>query len=159
MGTDRRRELRRGLARTRRYLLAHHPPAEFDRCHALAVGDRRVHVCARCSGVYPGIAVGATLALAGMLPALWPWLVAVGPAPALVDWAATTLGERVGTNGVRTVTGALLGLAYGVAAVQFLTDPRAWLVGIAVVYGILAVLGLWVADTEPASTDPGPVSE
>ena len=51
-------EFREGVAETRRYLLSHHEPEEFDRCYAPSVRGRRVHLCARCCGVYPGIAAG-----------------------------------------------------------------------------------------------------
>jgi len=146
MSTDRRRELRRGLARTRRYLLAHHRPCEYDRCHALRVDGQTVRLCARCSGVYPGIAVGLALVATGTAGALWPWLVALGPAPALVDWAATTLGSRRGHNAIRTATGALLGTGYGVAVLWFLADLGPWLLGVAAVDGVLAAAGLWVAE-------------
>lgn len=147
MSTDRRRELRRGLARTRRYLLAHHRPAGYDRCHALRVGDRTVRLCARCSGVYPGIAVGLALVATGTASGLWPWLVALGPAPALFDWGVTTLGSRHGHNAVRTVTGILLGAGYGVGVAWFLADAGAhpWLLGVAAVYGALAAAGLWLS--------------
>lgn len=147
MSTDRRRELRRGLARTRRYLLAHHRPAEYDRCHALRVRGRTVRLCARCSGVYPGIAVGLVLVATGAASGLWPWLVALGPAPALFDWGVTTLGSRRGHNVVRTATGALLGAGYGVGIAWFLAEAgvRPWLLGIAAVYGALAAAGLWLS--------------
>ena len=69
------------------------------------------------------------------------------PAPALVDWAATA-GERgSGTNLVRTATGGLLGVAYGVALPWFLTGTY-WLVGVAVGYGGLTALGLWLRRRE-----------
>jgi len=138
--------LRRGLARTRRYLLAHHPPDERDRCHAVGVGDRPVYLCARCSGVYPGIAAGVALFATKTAPALWPWLVLL-PAPALVDWAATATGDRRGHNAVRTGTGTLLGLAYGLALPWFLADFRPWLLGVAAGYGGLAAAGLWITRT------------
>lgn len=159
MATDRRRELRRGLSRTRQYLLAHHGPDEYDRCHALPVGGRTLRLCARCSGVYPGIAAGLALVATGTAPVLWPWLVAVGPAPALLDWAVTTLGSRRGHNAVRTATGALLGVGYGVAVASFLTDPRPWLVAVAAVYGGLAAAGLWLATDGGRSLTGGRVDD
>ncbi|MFB6139381.1 MAG: DUF2085 domain-containing protein [Halosimplex sp.] len=131
-------ELRAGLSRTGRYLLSHHEPHEYDRCHRLAVGGRTVRLCARCSGVYPGILAGAALALTDTAPAAWPWLVGCGPAPALVDWAATTLTPRRGTNAVRTASGALLGLGYGVAVPWFLTARPPWLLAVAAGYGGIA---------------------
>ncbi|QLH79891.1 DUF2085 domain-containing protein [Halosimplex rubrum] len=132
------RELRTGLARTGRYLLSHHEPHEYDRCHRLAVGGRTVRLCARCSGVYPGILAGVALVLTDTAPAAWPWLVACGPAPALVDWAATTFTLRRGSNAIRTASGALLGLGYGVAVPWFLTARPLWLLAVAAGYGGVA---------------------
>ena len=142
MSTDRAREVRAGLARTRRYLLAHHEPGEWDRCHTIRLPGTPVRLCARCSGVYPGIAGGVALALSGTATGLWPWLVALGPLPALVDWAATTLGGREGSNAVRTLTGVTLGAAYGVAVPWLLTAWPLWLVAVAAGYGALAAAGL-----------------
>ncbi|MFB6170565.1 MAG: DUF2085 domain-containing protein [Haloarculaceae archaeon] len=139
---DRRREFLRGLAATAPYLLSHHTADERERCHTLAVGDRRLHLCARCSGVYPGIAVGVALTVVG-----WPgwvapgWLVALLPAPALADWALSALGGRSGDNAVRTLTGAGLGLAYG-TGLGLLVGGAWWVLGVGVGYGLLALAGL-----------------
>ncbi|WP_436925887.1 DUF2085 domain-containing protein [Halosimplex amylolyticum] len=151
----RRAELRAGLARTRRYLLSHHEPGEYYRCHSLSLGGRTVHVCARCSGVYPGILAGVALVLTGTGPAAWPWLVAAGPAPALVDWAVTTFTRRRGSNALRTASGALLGLGYGVAVPWFLTDRPLWLLGVAAVYGGVAAALLVRSRGRADSSDSG----
>jgi len=81
---------------------------------------------------------GAALVLTKTAPLTWPWLVACGPAPALVDWAVTTFTERRGSNAVRTATGVLLGAGYGVAVPWFLAEQSLWLLGIAVGYGGVA---------------------
>ncbi|WP_276273148.1 DUF2085 domain-containing protein [Haloarcula litorea] len=149
MPTDRtelRRELRRGLAATAPYLLSHHTPAEYHRCHRLSVAGRTVRLCARCSGVYPGIALGVTAFLLGVGRGAWFPLVAVGPLPALVDWTATTFTDRRGHNAVRTATGLLLGAAYGVAVPWFLTTLAPALLAVAVWYGALAAAGLWLSE-------------
>ena len=137
------REFRRGLASTRPYLLAHHEPEEFDRCHALTVRDRTVRLCARCSGVYPGILAGLALVATGTGKPLWPLLVAVGPAPALADWAATQ-GDRNGSNAVRTATGLALGAAYAVGLAWLLTGGPLWLLAVAGGYGAAAATALAV---------------
>lgn len=141
MGID-RAELRSGLAETRQYILSHHPPSQYDRCYAPVVGSGTVHICARCAGIYPGIAAGllafalAPAATKGML------LVAVLPIPALVDWVVTTLLERRGYNVVRTVTGAALGYGYGLGLGHLFVggDIRVVLVGAA--YALLAGVAL-----------------
>lgn len=143
---DRAREFRRGLAATAPYLLSHHEPDERERCHTVAVGDRRLHLCARCTGIYPGIALGIALTVGGLWPA-WvslPWLVALLPAPALADWARSALRNRPGTNAVRTLTGAGLGLAYGTGLASIFAGRHLpWVVGVGVGYGVLAAVGLW----------------
>jgi uncharacterized membrane protein len=87
--------------------------------------DRPVRLCARCSGVYPGIAVGALGAATGLLP-VSVLLVAVLPVFALVDWLATTAGPWDGSNAVRTATGLLLGGGYGVGLVGLLAPATRW---------------------------------
>lgn len=111
----------RGLRDTRRYLLSHHDPSGWDRCHVVSPPglNRPVRLCARCSGVYPGIAVGALGAAAGILP-VSVLLVAALPAFALVDWLVTTVGPWDGSNAARTATGLLLGVGYGVGLVGLL---------------------------------------
>ncbi|MFB6138661.1 MAG: DUF2085 domain-containing protein [Halobacteriaceae archaeon] len=163
MPTDRTdRDLRAGLAEgwraTRPYLLSHHVPADHDRCYALAVGDRRVRLCARCAGIYPGIvagivafALGAPHTLAALGAPAAPdavalALVAVLPAPALLDWTATAFTDRAGLNPVRTATGALLGAGYGLGLGRLFVagDVRVLAVGLA--YGLLAVALLAARD-------------
>jgi uncharacterized membrane protein len=116
-------ELRAGMRETRRYLLSHHESDEWNRCYTARVpfDGRPVRLCARCSGIYPGIAVGLLASLHGIVP-VTPLLVAVLPAFALADWTVTTLTDRNGSNQTRTVTGALLGVGYGIGLVG-LTDP------------------------------------
>lgn len=124
-------ELRRGLAASRGYLLSHHLPGERYRCYAPALFGRRVHLCARCLGIYPGIVAG--LAAFGLAPDEFVSvvLVAVLPIPALVDWTVTAFSDRRGSNVVRTATGGLLGYAYGVGlpTLVLATEPSVLLIG------------------------------
>ncbi|MFC6974868.1 DUF2085 domain-containing protein [Halomicroarcula sp. GCM10025709] len=141
-GSRRLAELRRGLAATAPYLLSHHRTDERHRCHRIRVSGREVAVCARCAGVYPGIVAGVVLFVLGAWSGLWAPLVVFGPAPALADWAVTTVTDRRGHNAVRTATGALLGVAYGVALPWVLTTATIWPVAVAVGYGTAAAVGL-----------------
>lgn len=109
-----RGEVRTALAATRPYVLSHHEPAEWDRCYAPTVGGRRVRLCARCLGIYPGIAAGLLASLVGSSLPTGIAVVAFLPLPALVDWAVTAFTPRRGWNPVRTATGLALGYAYGV---------------------------------------------
>lgn len=131
-------ELRGGLRETRRYLLAHHEPSEWYRCYAPTVFGRRLHVCARCAGIYPGIAAGLLAYTVGPAWLVDIALVALLPLPALVDWALTSFTERRGYNPVRTVTGGLLGYGYGLGLILFFLggDMRVPVVGVA--YAVLA---------------------
>lgn len=57
MGLD-RVELETGLTRTRRYLLSHHEPEDYHKCWRLQAFGHHHHLCARCTGIYPGILAG-----------------------------------------------------------------------------------------------------
>jgi uncharacterized membrane protein len=128
-----------GLTGTREYLLSHHEPADYDRCYAVPFRGRRVRLCARCSGIYPGIAAGVAAAyVAGLGGSLLLLVAAISPAFTLVDWARTAFTRATGSNPMRTATGALLGFGYGAAVVGFLTSFDLRLLGVAAVYGGLA---------------------
>ena len=139
-----RAELSAALAATRRYLLSHHEPGASHRCHAPVVFGRRVRLCARCSGIYPGIVVGLAAFLLGPARLSGLAVVAALPLPALVDWTATAFTPRRGSNWVRTATGAALGYGYGAGLGRlFLAgDRRVLAVGVA--YGAAAAVLLGV---------------
>ena len=133
-----RSELRRGLAETSEYLLSHHVPAEYYRCYAPTIFGRRVHVCARCSGIYPGIALGVAAALLGPPLPTGLLLVAVLPLPALVEWALTAMTDRRGYNAVRTITGAMLGYGYGLGLARLLSQGDRRVIAVGVAYALAA---------------------
>lgn len=136
-----RAEFVAGLAASREYLLSHHLPGERYRCYSPRIFGHDVHLCARCSGIYPGIVGGVVAALlAPLAPATSLWVVATFPVAALVDWAATTFTDRRGTNHVRTATGAMLGYAYGIGLVELFLRGELAVFAIGVGYGIIAVL-------------------
>ena len=137
-------ELRRGLARARPFLLSHHRPARRYRCYRLRPFGYRIDLCARCSGVYPGILLGILGYLSAFRVAASLTLVVVLPLPALLDWLLTSLGDYRGSNVVRTITGALLGYGYGLGlAYLFLADDRRVL-AVGIVYAVLAGAGVLV---------------
>lgn len=137
-----REEFRKGLARTWPYLLSHHLPSERHRCYSPELFGRRIHVCARCLGIYPGILVALVAVLFTIGPAHSSTtamvVVLAFPLPALVDWTATTFTRRRGYNTVRTATGFLLGYGYGIGLTRlfFAFDLRVIAAGIA--YGATA---------------------
>jgi len=131
------RELRRGLAATWPFLLSHHEPSEYDRCYEPTIRGRTVRLCARCLGIYPGIAAGVVAYVVAPPPATSLALVAVLPSPALLDWSASALFDGDGSNPRRTATGALLGYAYGLGLMH-LFDGRFVVLLVGLGYGLAA---------------------
>ena len=138
-GTIDASELKKGLAETRQYLLSHHPPSEYDRCYSPQVFGRRLRLCARCSGIYPGIAAGVWVGLATGASASLLVLFLL-PLPALLDWALTAFTDRNGRNAVRTATGALLGLGYALGLYRLLALGEISVVAVGLAYALLAGL-------------------
>lgn len=132
-----RNELRAGLARTWPYLLSHHRPSDRYRCYAPELLGRRVHLCARCAGIYPGIALALVTAVyTGGVGQ--PSIVLLAPLPALLDWTVTTFTDRRGMNGIRSVTGLLLGYGYGIGLYQLVVLGDLWIVLVGVGYASVA---------------------
>ncbi|SEH36668.1 Predicted membrane protein [Halopenitus malekzadehii] len=147
------RELRAGLAETRRYLLSHHKPAEYDRCHRISIGSLTLRLCARCSGIYPGIMAGIALGIGGWLQGpIGLLVIAVFPIAALVDWALTAGDPGAGSNRIRTVTGLLLGIAYGLGMHRLLLDGDLRILAIGVGYAAVVLLMLRIHPGSPVGT-------
>ncbi|QGN07672.1 DUF2085 domain-containing protein [Halorhabdus sp. CBA1104] len=137
-------ELRRGLARARPYLLAHHRPERRYRCYRVSLFGSRIALCARCSGLYPGVAVGLIAFFLAGPPFVGLVLIALLPAPALCDWVVTSVRDRRGSNVIRTATGALLGYAYGLGLATLFLDGDLRVLGIGVGYAAIAAVLLGV---------------
>lgn len=133
-----RTELAKGWAETRRYLLSHHEPAAWDRCYAPPIRGRRVRLCARCLGIYPGILLGVIAAMLFRMPVSHYVLVGLLPLPALVDWTITTVTDRAGHNVVRTLTGLLLGVGYAVGLVNVIGNGDLGVIAIGGFYAVTA---------------------
>jgi uncharacterized membrane protein len=108
-------------------------------------------VCARCSGQVIGVLAFVAVYLlhaARGVPLFAPAFqiaCALAPLPAAADWLTQSLGRRESTNGVRLISGALLGLAVADALAllllgQWLYFGAAVLVFGFYVVGLLAVL-------------------
>lgn len=131
-------DLRRALAETWPYLLSHHVPRRRYRCHRLEVRGHRVDLCARCTGVYPGILLGLLGEGFVSQPLTELVLIVALPLPALLEWRVTSLGSSRGSNAIRTLTGGLLGFGYGLGLARlFLTGDLSVLV-VGLVYASLA---------------------
>lgn len=137
-----RDELRVALAESRQYLLSHHEPSEYHRCHTLQIRGRPVQFCARCSGIYPGIAVGLGLFATGLLASIQLVVVALFPLPALIDWSLTSFRPAKGSNAIRTVTGGLLGIGYGLGLGHLLVDREPLVLALGLGYALLAAVAL-----------------
>ena len=136
-------EVRTGLARTRPFLLSHHVPAEYHRCYAPEIRGRRIRLCARCTGIYPGIVAGLWAFFgAPVLPRPW-WFVAVLPLPALLDWSLTAFTPREGSNPGRTGTGLLLGYGYGLGLGHLFVSGNVLVLLVGFCYGFVAAALLW----------------
>ncbi|WP_280535373.1 DUF2085 domain-containing protein [Halopenitus sp. POP-27] len=147
------RELRAGIAETRRYLLSHHEPAEYDRCHRVSIGSRTIRLCARCSGIYPGIAAGVGLGIGGWLQGpIGLLVIAVLPIAALVDWTLTAGRSDAGSNWVRTTTGLLLGIAYGFGLHRLLLGGDRRILAIGTGYAVAVLAVLWLHRGSPVGT-------
>lgn len=139
-------EVRRGVRETRGYLLAHHARGERYRCHTLRLPGRNVDVCARCTGIYPGILLGVAAHLLG-LPGTALLFVAILPLPALLDWTLTAWADHRGSNAVRTATGGLLGFAYGSGLVHVTNGRLLGSFAVAALYAVLAGTAMYALDT------------
>lgn len=139
------RELRRGVRETRRFLLAHHRAEDRYRCYAPQIGGHRRYICARCSGIYPGIVIGLTVHLLEILQ-LTPFvLVVLLPLPALIDWFLTTVTNRRGSNFIRTATGMMLGYGYGLGIGYVFHGHVASTFLVGVMYAVLAGVLLYLS--------------
>lgn len=133
-------ELYKGLRQTRPYLLAHHQPAHWHHCYAPTVFGRRIRVCARCLGIYPGIILGILVFERGLPADTRFLLIFLLPIPAVVDWTRTAFTARVGSNASRTLTGGLLGSAYGLGLPAVLIGGELRVLGVGVMFGGVAVV-------------------
>ena len=119
-------EVKVALRRAFPYLLSHHTENAYHKCYAFSWQGRMVRVCSRCLGIYPGIVIGIILPGTIILsPVASIVAVAVLPAFALTDWARSAFTAPKGANAVRTLTGLLLGIAYGIG-ITLLMSPARW---------------------------------
>lgn len=138
-----RSELREGLAKTMPFLLSHHHPAERHRCYSPSVFGRRIHLCARCAGIYPGIALSLWTSQFAFPSWLAYALVAALPLPALVDWTITTFTPRRGYNSTRTATGLLLGFGYGIGLARVVLERDPYVLAVGTLYAATAAVLLY----------------
>ena len=135
-----------------RLLLSHHREDQAERCFTLPFG---VHVCRRCSVLYPLVALVTLLQLLyRMVPlGIEPWLMAIAPLPATALFVAHHLGWRDRPWQV-IWSSALLSLPLGVGLARYVVDPWDRLFwGMVVLYGVPALGALLLG--APAAKEPG----
>jgi uncharacterized membrane protein len=115
-------------------LLSHHPPSMYGHCLRLTFRGRSLYFCARCTGMYGGLAIGivALLLLPITLEPSWLWFLvalAIGFST-VIDWMSQRLTPRKTTNFVRATTGFMSGLS--LAIIFLLGDLFYMLIALAV---------------------------
>ena len=121
------------------FWLSHHFHEEMGRCYRFG----SVHVCARCLGTYPVLAVGLMAQFIAHAPLWHPLDLPAGVAlvlPATLDWAWGRFRPRSGSNPWRTLTGVLLGMGLGRSL--FIHLQRPWPVLLATQAAVVTLLGL-----------------
>lgn len=136
-------EFKEGLSETRRYILSHHQPEEYNKCYTIRTDGRTIRLCARCLGIYPGIVVGVFIYFFEVFPDYQLLLVVTLPVFALADWVLTTFTDLSGWNSTRTITGLLLGTAYGLGLCQLFLSTQLIIILIGAIYGSTAATLLW----------------
>lgn len=121
------------------FLLSHHRDHELHRTWRLG----GLHLCARCLGLYPVLALGLVLQLRFGAPLHWEhdFLFVLGlTAPGLWDWSRGVRDPASGSNGLRTLTGVLLGAAFARSLYVHLQQPLHWLLPMQLAAVLLVVI-------------------
>jgi uncharacterized membrane protein len=106
----------------------------YGHCLRLTFRGRSLYFCARCTGMYGGLAIGivALLLLPITLEPTWLWFLvalAIGFST-VIDWMSQRLTPRKTTNFVRATTGFMSGLS--LAIIFLLGDLFYMLIALAV---------------------------
>lgn len=88
-----------------RLLIEHHPPWLRNRCISFKIFNKKIYLCARCSGIILGFIATSIISFETSNP----YLVTLLALPAMIDWGTQKLGFRESINQLRFVTGFLLG--------------------------------------------------
>ena len=108
------------------FMLSHHPYSRLSHTIRFGLGTKEVYLCARCTGIGIGMAVGllyVNYLAYGFLQ--YPGLIVAFVLPATLDWLFQVFRFKNSTNPRRLVTGALVGQAYLVGLVAL---ARGWFV-------------------------------
>ncbi len=96
-------------------LLSHHSRKNLSHTLMIPIAGRSVRLCARCTGIAMGIALGlvSLRSLLGIFSS-FPLLIGLFPLPGAADWLLQVFRVRQSTNPRRIVTGVLIGVLYAV---------------------------------------------
>ena len=90
-----------------KFSISHHHPHQYNRCYRLG----KLHVCARCLGLYPILITLIILQFYVTVPQKYENIIIfILPLPAIIDWASNFIFDLKGFNWLRTLTGFLLGI-------------------------------------------------
>src|SRR5215207_2362807 len=99
--------------------LSHHPTDQYDRC--VPIGGR--HVCRRCLLLYPIAFLTTAVSFAGWPDAIDPWLLALAPLPAVIEWWLEHLGRITYAPNRQVALTIPLAIALGRGFARYLDDP------------------------------------
>ena len=126
-------------------LLSHHVPTRYGRTLRLMVGQRTIRLCARCTGQAAGALTflllyltSAPLRASLFLPTIQV-LFAFAPLLAAIVWLTQSLGRRESTNGLRVLSGFLLGMSFAYALVLLIAGN--WSLFLAAVFVVALYVG------------------
>ena len=103
-------------------MISHHPPARLHRTICLGFGAKKIHICARCMGIYSsllGIFITYILGFRFPLGVYIP-LILFFPMPSVIDWFTQSSKLRESRNSIRVGTGLLLGISAGLFMLLFI---------------------------------------
>ncbi len=105
-------------------MLSHHSYSKLSHTIHVSLGRKEVYLCARCTGIGVGMAVGLLYVnyLADSF-LQYPGLIVAFVLPATMDWLFQVFRLKSSTNPRRIVTGALVGHAYLVGLIAL---ARGW---------------------------------
>ena len=107
-------------------------------CHgrperSIPVGDATMAICARCTGIWAGMALGALSFAAGLgtRPRIGGRTMFLVALPLIVDGVTQAMGLRESTNLLRLLTGTPVGMVGILWALQYAADRSTSQVGVA----------------------------
>lgn len=139
-------ELRYGLKQTANYILSHHEPAEYYKCHHIKFTGIEIYICSRCLGVYLGILIGVLIVIYNLLnPIYYLFIIDVFPLLALADWSITTFTSKKSNNSIRSITGLFLGFSYMIGVFCLILNLYIIkIICIAIIYSLIAIAMLYI---------------